>query len=367
MLTPGDMAPWFVTWSNVSPKFHFDTVAGRYIVLSFFGSATAPAAAGFLSAVHANHPYFDTVNLLFCGVSGDRADWERLGAPPIYPGIRYFADFDLAIARRYDVVQETPAGPRVEPTTFVLDEGLRVLAVLPFADDGGDHLRLVAHVVGRLPELARSTRTAPVLILDRVFEPDLCRELIGVYERLGGNESGFMREIDGKTTPVSDYNFKRRFDCEITDQALIRGIHERLQRRVVPEIKKAFNFQVTRIERHIVACYDAASAGHFNPHRDNTSKGTAHRRFAVSINLNTEEFEGGDLRFPEFGPRAYRPSTGGAVVFGCSLLHEATQVTKGRRFAFLPFLYDDAAALIREQNRQFIADEVVDLNEPRRS
>ena len=49
--------------------------------------------------------------------------------------------------------------------------------------------------------------------------------------------------------------------------------------------------------------------------------------------------------------RTYRPPTGGAVVFSCSLLHEATPVTKGLRYATLPFLYDEAAAEIREANK----------------
>ena len=35
--------------------------------------------------------------------------------------------------------------------------------------------------------------------------------------------------------------------------------------------------------------------------RAGASGGVTHRRFAVAINLNAEGFEGGDLRFPEFG------------------------------------------------------------------
>jgi hypothetical protein len=31
-------------------------------------------------------------------------------------------------------------------------------------------------------------------------------------------------------------------------------------------------------------------------------------------------------------------------------------VTRGRRLAFLPFLYDDAAAQVREANNPFLAD-----------
>jgi predicted 2-oxoglutarate/Fe(II)-dependent dioxygenase YbiX len=104
-----------------------------------------------------------------------------------------------------------------------------------------------------------------------------------------------------------------------------------------------------------VACYDAAEGAHFRAHRDNTAKGTAHRRFAVSINLN-DGYDGGELWFPEFGPRRYRPPAGGAVVFSFSLLHEATRVTRGVRYATLPFLYDDAAARVRERNSAFLAD-----------
>ena len=44
------------------------------------------------------------------------------------------------------------------------------------------------------------------------------------------------------------------------------------------------------------------------------------------------------------------------MVFSCSMLHEATPVTRGRRYAFLPFLYDEAGAAIRDANRGAVAD-----------
>ncbi len=114
-------------------------------------------------------------------------------------------------------------------------------------------------------------------------------------------------------------------------------------------IEEAFVWQATRIERYIVACYSADDGGFFRRHRDNTTKGTAHRRFAVTINLN-DDFDGGELGFPEFSSRTYRPPLGGATVFSCSLLHEATPVTRGLRYATLPFLYDEAGAAIRKAN-----------------
>ena len=120
------------------------------------------------------------------------------------------------------------------------------------------------------------------------------------------------------------------------------ALQARVLRRLVPQIERAFQFRVSRMERYIVACYDAETGGYFRPHKDNTTLGTAHRRFAVSINLNAEDYEGGDLRFPEFGMRTYRPPTGGAVVFSCSLLHEAVPVTRGRRFGLFTFLHDES-------------------------
>jgi predicted 2-oxoglutarate/Fe(II)-dependent dioxygenase YbiX len=130
-------------------------------------------------------------------------------------------------------------------------------------------------------------------------------------------------------------------------------LQARIIRRIVPEIAKVHQFHCTRMERYLVACYDAAEGGHFAPHRDNTTKGTAHRRFAVSINLN-DDFDGGEVGFPEYGPRTFKAPTGGAVVFSCSLLHAVSRVTRGQRYAFLPFLYDDAAAALRDKNRQYL-------------
>jgi predicted 2-oxoglutarate/Fe(II)-dependent dioxygenase YbiX len=166
-----------------------------------------------------------------------------------------------------------------------------------------------------------------------------------------------MREVEGRTKGMIDHDHKRRRDCEIEDALLRRACMVRIHDRLAPEIEKAFQFRATRMERYIVACYDAEEAGHFRPHRDNTTKGTAHRRFAVSLFLNSGEYEGGFLHFPEFPGALYTAPIGGAVVFGCSLLHEATRVTRGKRYMFLPFLYDDGAARIRAENLKFLDPE----------
>jgi predicted 2-oxoglutarate/Fe(II)-dependent dioxygenase YbiX len=98
-----------------------------------------------------------------------------------------------------------------------------------------------------------------------------------------------------------------------------------------------------------VSCYDSALGGHFYRHRDNVNVGAQHRRFAVSINLNTD-YDGCDLILPEFGRRQYRAPCGGAVVFSCGALHEVTPITRGKRYAFVPFLYGEEDAALREAN-----------------
>ena len=189
-----------------------------------------------------------------------------------------------------------------------------------------------------------------------VFEPALCDQLIGLYETNGGEISGFMRDENGATVGVHNNSFKSRRDYTITDETIIKTIQARIVRRIVPEIMKVHHFHVTRMERYIVACYDEGEGGHFRAHRDNTTRGTAHRRFAVSINLN-EDFDGAGIAFPEYGMQEYKPPAGGAIIFSCTLLHQVSKITRGRRFAFLPFLYDDAAAAIREKNRQYLANQ----------
>ncbi|MCW5732441.1 MAG: 2OG-Fe(II) oxygenase [Alphaproteobacteria bacterium] len=352
-LLPGDPVPRFAVPARHVPRFHFDSVGGRIIVLSFIGGAMRPGMTGFLADIAARPDVFDNVRAAFFAVSNDPADATTNAAHiPSHAAIHLFWDFAGEIAGGYGA----RGASGFAPATFIIDPALRLLAILPIADPARHAAEIFASLAG-LPDAQAEARPAPVLVLPRVLEPELCRRLIAYYEGAGSVDSGFMREENGLTVGVLDYKMKRRRDSDIADDGLKAALRERIERRLVPEIRRAFNFQPTRIERYIVACYDAGEGGYFRPHRDNTTKGTAHRRFAVTINLNAEEYEGGELRFPEFGPQTYRASTGGAVVFGCSLLHEATPVRRGRRYCTLPFLYDEEGHALRERNLKYLASE----------
>lgn len=179
LLQVGEPASWFVCRSPVNPQLQFQTVAGRYVVLWFFGSSSNPGSRRVIDDVLASRGPFDDVNVCFFGVSIDPEDEAQGRVQNVLAGVRFFWDFDRSVSRSS----------------------------------------------GRWPTIA----------------------------------------------------------------------------------------------------------------------------------AENAEFEGGNVRFPEFGPQTYKAPPGGSVVFSCSLLHEATPITKRKRYAFNPFLYDDAAAKIRQQNQKFLS------------
>ncbi|MCQ4159435.1 2OG-Fe(II) oxygenase [Roseomonas sp. GC11] len=340
----GVLMPPVVLQSAGNPRYALNSAAGRWILLACMPSAAdgAPVEAAIGPQRHRFDDHFAT---LFVITATPRDIAEGRLADQL-PGIRMLAD---ATGEGFRALGFAPE----EGGLLLLDPMLRVVAAAPLARAQ----ELVRLLIGLAPPQLHAgvELPAPVLVLPRVLEPTLCRELLFQYETMGGTPSGFMREIGGRTVLVQDESHKRRSDVTIQESGLLNRLRSRISARLAPMLRQAFQFEATRIERYIVACYDAAEAGHFRAHRDNTTAGTAHRRFAVSINLNAGEYEGGELIFPEFGPRRYTAPTGGAVVFSCSLLHEVTPVTRGRRYAFLPFLYDEAAARIRERNRHLVA------------
>jgi len=359
MIERGDPAPWFTAPSSTGPRYQIDLAAGRYLVLVFVDSDEG-AGDAVVRRLAGNRIFDDRRAALFI-VTADGNNEASEGLPLRIPGVRAIYDTDREVAAAFGVT-----GPSGTPLAVLVSPRMQVLRVEPLTDETSvdallnDLRRLPAP--GALPPLMAH---APVLMVPHVFERALCEELINGYRRHGGQDSGFMREIDGRTVPVLDRSHKVRRDWEIKDPALIDIIQDRFARRVAPEIRKVFQFNATRMERYVVACYSADSGGHFAAHRDNTTRGTAHRRFAVSLNLNAEEFEGGDLRFSEFGQRPYRAPTGGGIVFSCSLLHEAAPVTRGERFVFLPFLYDEAARRVRDANTQYLdVDEIRTVDPP---
>ena len=329
-LNPGEPAPWFRGSTPSNPEFTFESVAGRYILLAFL-SREDGARHTALKALAPRRPMFDDARLSAFAVVRDPQ--TAAGARDM-TGLRWVLDLDGAVSAQF-------APPGGDPPAFmVLDPTLRLLRCFELAED-----ELLFDYLTALPQPAEHAgvaTAAPVLIAPRIFEAELCAQLIALHAKSAGEFTGVMRDRGDRTHYVMD-ELKSRRDVLVADPALQAQIRDRLENRLFPQMERGFSFRPTRIERYLVSCYAAEDGGVFHAHRDNTTFGTAHRKFAASINLN-DGFDGGDLRFAEFGPAVYRPPVGGACVFACGLLHEATRVTAGARYAFLPFFYDEAGA-----------------------
>ena len=349
-LSVGEPAPFFAAATDGVEQYSLDVAAGRWIVLMMFGTLSEPASRQALELVVARRRLFNDADAAFYGVSVDPQDRAQRGLANSEPGLRFFWDFDCAVTRLYGVADSE----HLKPTVFLIDPSFRIAMTEPVEN--------LAAVLDRLEQELRDAPAledspfAPVLILPRIVEPELCAALIGYYQRGAPTQSGFAHDIDGRTFEAVDTRLKRRKDVIIESEDLVEAVRSRLETRLFPMLKRALGWQAKYIERYLICRYAAEDQGFFFPPRDDVTAGTAHRKFAVSLNLNTEDYEGGDLRFPEFGRRTYRPPTGGAAVFCGSLLHEATPVTRGERFAVVPFLYDEEGAKVRRTNLARIGD-----------
>ncbi len=254
------------------------------------------------------------------------------------------SDADKKVASRF--------GGRGKLLGFVCGRDQRVQEVLRPGDTPIAHRARDAIAAMRPNDAYDAPYHPPILVLPDVFSPDFCKWLIEQFETRGNEPSGTLRMEAGKMVHDTSGDNKRRRDHHVVDNDLLDAIGSRIERRVLPEIQRAFHCPIRYVEEFKIVRYDADPGGFFRPHRDNTSMGTAHRRFAMTLNLNTEDHEGGDLRFPEYNMASYRPRTGEAAIFSCNLLHEATDVTKGSRYVLLSFMYDESGKQIMDRYRQ---------------
>jgi len=338
-LTVGDRAPNFVLpAANGKFLMFYDQTKGLQPVLIFTPGRESPGARAALQACAAAAQDFTARGLILCCVSLDSvADNAALD----YPFLTW-SDPEKAISRAYYGKLGLPfnaEAPEDVVTAVLLDANQRVLAVRRGADAALASQVLEFYDSQPPSETAEARRTnAPVLLIPRVLDQDMCRSLIDLWHVAGHEEGTVGLVTAGREQDTVAHTAKKRLDHSIADPDLNRVLQRTVGRRIAPEVEKAFQFQGFRFDRFLVVCYDAARGDHFRPHRDNTSPETADRRFAITLNLNTEEYEGGALVFPEYGCHGYRPESGGAVIFSCSLIHTALTPTKGRRFALLSFL-----------------------------
>ena len=337
LLEVGDVAPAThgMTFENLF--FSLEAQAGRPAALIFAGEEPIGALAPLFEAFQGRAGEFAAHEADVIALVDMQSPHARdFGAHPS-PGIR-------KLFCESDVLRPWGASGS-EPLVVVIDRGLRIAAVIDGLDPAASAEAALARV-GALPvETPRDIALpAPVLVIPDIFSRELCKELIAHFEASAYQRGGMAsRDANGNLFHKVDESKKRRYDFVLgpRDPFLARVLNG-IIRRCLPEVKKAFQVDVRHTDRILIARYDD-DGGYFLRHRDNAAPGVEFRQFALSINLNSEDYDGGHVIFPEYNSHRYRPGAGAGVVFSCSLLHEATPVVRGRRYVLLTFLHDSSA------------------------
>jgi peroxiredoxin len=353
-LSIGDMIPPFELPATSGENFIAGTLGGKFAVLIFYPIETFPLATKLLENFRNAFPQFKTRGTVVLGIALTPTDQQKLFTDEHQLPFPLLSDSQLQTSAAFGVLEPKTQtqGNRIELNAavriFLITPDMRITKIYQPRDPSGLPETILADVDALREPPRRMVSHAPVLLIPNVLPIELCERLIQIWHDQGSVDSGFMRQIDGQTVGMTDYSHKIRRDHFMQPCPELDQIKKYMSSRVIPQIRAAYNYEVSRFEDFRIACYDSSRGGYFRPHRDNTTDGTAHRRFAMSLLLNND-YEGGTLRFPEFAQHEYRPNAGAAVIFSCSLLHEATDITAGKRFVLLSFFYGEKEAKIREE------------------
>jgi predicted 2-oxoglutarate/Fe(II)-dependent dioxygenase YbiX len=327
-LSAGDRVPGIFGSTAGGQVYSLDVQAGRTTLIIALGGLDADGARAMLSRIRDALPKVqaaggDIVPLAPIGTFAKAAD---LLADPLIVHTADASGLDSAV---FDG----------QPAAILLDRCGRILD-LRQAGQQVDLLALFQEGAARQYDCP-----APVLMLPDVAPPEFCRALIEFFEASSHTEGVMASFVSGAAQARVDLDKKHRRDLELQAGSPIHtAALELIAGRIAPEIKRAFQKDITFADRILIARYDD-DGGYFRRHRDNTSPQVAFREFAISLNLNTHEYEGGELLFPEYNDHRYNPATGAAVVFSASLLHEALPIKRGSRYVLLTFLCGPTAQI----------------------
>ena len=334
-LSIGDIAPDLILTDRDGKEWNLrsDAIAGNPIVIVFCPRLNSAGRKILENYVRQAEPLKAEGSRIFA-VTLDKTDQ--------LPGT---FDFPVLWDRREQVCGDFRV-PRDRPSTVVLRRNHHVGGIFEGAPEEqiGSTIALVRSLDWERKTVLMGIHP-PVLLIPEAFSKDDCARLIEIFHKKGQvfvDPQPAMNLMNGSDYKmrIPEHMREDRIDHFFFERGTVEFLRNRLNQRIVPEVVKAFQYRITKYETLRVACYQGHRGGYSYGHRDNIPP-YLYRRFAMSINLNTHEFEGGELRFPEFGDQRYRPETGTAIIFSSSLLHEAMRVTAGRRFVFLAFLFGD--------------------------
>ena len=346
LLEQGDFFPFAQLPSTEGGRRGIEIYAGKHLMLFCISVANMDYLKAFMSSFTArsNERKLDAwpVFVLDTHLANAQAIRQELGTQ-----YHFLADPEHRLLDAIGIV--TPEDYTMPPTAYVLSPNLRVLSrrvnlsaediATTILDDCGIAL---ATYGDKYAQPKTITELPPGVIVPNVLTPEFCNMCIEAYNN-GLKYEGTV----GGSQRLYQPHFKSRTDHIVTPP-LLYDLDEKLSRSLLPELQKLYGFEITHRENYKIGHYSAEKGGVFKPHRDNFEQALGYRRIAVTIQLN-DDYEGGGLRFPEYGEDIYRPPAGAAIAFSCATHHEALKITKGSRYIIVCFFHGLMDEVYRRQ------------------
>lgn len=342
----GDYAPLFDLLDQDERRIFLSDKAGKPTLLFFYANDKIMECQNVAFGFRDFFPFFNELDVQIFGISKNIPQERKTFAQEHHIPFPLLSDSDKQVRLQYGVSftkwEDDKTHFLTERIAILLDRNLRVVKIYALSIDLEPQFKDIQTDIQLLlrEEKPRYVMPhAPVLLISQVFDENFCQHLIKTWHTQGHEDASLT---------VREGNFyhtvRRRQDHIVQPGELYDQLDQMMRHRVFPEIKKSFNFNCTQKEAYIIACYDALTGGYYRPHRDKkTTIKTAHRVWGISINLNaTDTYQGGCLRFPEYGPLLYKLPIGTSVIYSAALMREVTDVLSGQRFALLSYFYDDA-------------------------
>ena len=336
----GCRAPDFIVKRADGSPFHFyRELAGQPALLLFWSGAQNPMAVAGLEALASRWDELAEFGLEGIAIAAD-------DTPPFEEEERlpfaFFRDSGDQVGEIYrrasGLVPHSGEFALDSISAFCLDANQRIMGIVshPAGEVADEIIALYRELHGQHEAARALSGPAPILYLPRLIDAELCDELIRYWDE--GRASAGGTEAAGQQGDLGRYYQRKdqRIDRPIEDTQLQADLELAIGRRIAPELEKAFRFANFHFERFLVTRYDASQTDETWPHRDNLAPDTQSRRFAVTVNLN-DDYAGGELVFPEYGPHKHRTHKGGAIISSCSLIQEVLPVTEGKRYCLLNF------------------------------
>jgi hypothetical protein len=316
-LTVGGFVPWFSARNNNGDVAHIHLAAGKWVILV-------------LTSVHYKDSLLGKYSWL-----GDLNASSWMSFIVTDQVIKHTDSIFLNVLSNVDS-SEIEFLARSDPQIIVADPMLRIVACFRGEDSANQAQDYVTSLSGH--DMSRfAANSAPILRLPYLLPKSYCQYLIELFDGNCAGTSECLMETNGIITGVTEPSLKSRKDIIIGPGPVFDFMSQKIHSIIWPAVERFLGGADVCMDRLLLSCYESAIGGRFVRHRDNVHITTSHRRFAVSIGLN-EDFEGGEIFFPEFDRQGCKPSVGEAVIFSAGILHEVRPVLKGKRYVLLTFL-----------------------------